>query len=285
MLETLVKIAQVNSFSAAAQAQNMTLSALSMQMKALETDLNVTLFDRSFRPPLLTPLGRRIADQAEDVIRAVSTLRALSDASATTLTGSFQIGFIQSASARILPRFIKQVRKEASAATFRYRTGLSESLTDQVAAGHVDAAVVTQVDGLPRGLHWNLIASEPMALAIPMKQAHLSPEDLANALPFVHFRPSTGIGKLIAGAIDDGLLRPRQTLRLDGIEACMECVKEGVGYTMLPLPDIRRYADARLRVVEGTLRGLTRNLVLLTRDDTQTAQWRDRLLSLMLAAT
>lgn len=284
MLETLVKISQVESFSAAAQAQNMTLSALSMQMKALEAELNVTLFDRSFRPPSLTPLGRRIAAQAGDVIRAVETLQALSDDRANTLIGAFQLGFIQSASARILPKFLKLAQSRAPSATFRYRTNLSEVLTDQVEAGHIDAAIVTQVDRAPRGLHTDLIASEPMALAVPSDLGHLGPEQLGDALPFIHFRPSTGIGSLIAGAIDRGLLTPRQTLQLDGIEACMECVKEGAGYTMLPLPDIRRYADTRVQVVEGTLAGLTRNLILLTRDDIQSDKWRPRLLALLLAA-
>ena len=67
-LETLVQISQVQSFSTAAEIRNMTLSAVSMQMKALEAELDVELFDRQSRPPRLTPLGRQVAVQARAIL-------------------------------------------------------------------------------------------------------------------------------------------------------------------------------------------------------------------------
>ena len=261
----------------------MTLSALSMQMKALEAELDVELFDRSFRPPRLTPLGRQVAEQAKGVISAVGALHDLSNAGGG-LNGAFQMGFIQSASARILPKFVILANENEPRATFRYSSNLSEVLTEQVALGQLDAAIVTRVEGAGRGLHADLIASEPMALAVPVGVGTLSAAALSQHLPFIHFRPSTGIGKLIAASLGAGGALPLSTLVLDSIEACMECVKEGVGYTVLPLPDILRYADARVRVVEGALEGLTRDLVMLTRDDAQAQRWRPRLLSLVRAA-
>ncbi|SFR42546.1 LysR family transcriptional regulator [Litoreibacter janthinus] len=282
-LETLVRILQVQSFSQAAVLQNMTLSALSMQMKALEADLGAELFDRSFRPPRLTPLGRRVAEQASEAIIAVHALRDLCNAGAG-LSGSFQLGFIQSASARILPKFVTLARKREPQAVFRYSTNLSEALTEQVALGQLDAAIVTRVDGAAGGLHSDLIASEPMALAVPSDFAHIPPDQIVQHLPFVHFRPSTGIGKLIAASMDLGASPTHATLVLESIEACMECVKEGVGYTVLPTPDIRRYADGRVYIAQSSPAGLRRDLVMLTRDDPQAATWRPKLLALMLDA-
>ncbi|SHF20962.1 DNA-binding transcriptional regulator, LysR family [Litoreibacter ascidiaceicola] len=281
-LETLVRILQVQSFSEAAQLQNMTLSALSMQMKALEAELDAELFDRSFRPPRLTPLGRKVAEQAKGVISAVDALHDLSSAGAG-LSGAFKLGFIQSASARILPKFVTLAGEREPRATFRYSSNLSEVLTEQVVQGQLDAAIVTRVEGAAQCLHADLIASEPMGLAVPMGQSHMRVEHLPQHMPFIHFRPSTGIGKLIAASLGAGV-SPKNTLVLDSIEACMECVKEGVGYTVLPLPDIRRYEDARVHVVENALEGLTRDLVMLTRDDSQAQRWRPRLLSLVRSA-
>ncbi|EPX81100.1 LysR family transcriptional regulator [Litoreibacter arenae] len=278
-LETLVRILQVQSFGEAAQLQNMTLSALSMQMKALEAELDAELFDRSFRPPRLTPLGRKVAEQAKGVISGVAELHELANAGAG-LSGSFQLGFIQSASARILPKFVTLAAEREKRASFRYSSNLSEALTEQVALGQLDAAIVTRVEGGARGLHVDLIASEPMALAVPVALAQLDAVQLSQQVPFIHFRPSTGIGKLIAASLG-AEVPPQNTLVLDSIEACMECVKEGVGYTVLPLPDIRRYADGRVHVVEGAMEGLTRDLVMLTRDDAQAQRWRPRLLSLV----
>ena len=64
----------------------------------------------------------------------------------------------------------------------------------------------------------------------------------------------------------------------------MECVKLGLGYTVLPEPDVARYADARVvtRSVQGQYPA--RDLVLVTRDDKTSAMWRDALFALMQVA-
>lgn len=69
-LKSLVQISQVGSFAKAAEQLNMTLSALSMQIKSLELELGVNLFDRSVRPPRLTPIGRSILDEAIPLLRS-----------------------------------------------------------------------------------------------------------------------------------------------------------------------------------------------------------------------
>ena len=68
LLKTLLKISQVQSFALAAEHLNMTLSAVSMQMKSLEEQLDASLFDRKFRPPKLTPLGLAVAEKAQAVV-------------------------------------------------------------------------------------------------------------------------------------------------------------------------------------------------------------------------
>ena len=279
-LETLVRILQVQSFSEAALLQNMTLPALSMQMKTLEGELGAELFDRSFRPPRLTPLGLQVAEQARGVIAGMHALRDLCSGG-TGMRGAYQIGFIQSASARILPKFLTLAQMREPQASFRYSSNLSETLTERVALGQLDAAIVTRVEGAMRGLTVDLIASERMALAAPLAFKEIAPDQLSQHLPFIHFRPSTGIGRLIAASLKVGMPSSQNTLVLDSIEACMECVKEGVGYTVLPLPDIKRYGDARVHIVEQAFGGLKRDLVMLTRDDLQSQTWAPKLLSLM----
>ena len=65
-LRSLIKISQTGSFLRAAEQLHVTLSALSMQMKTLEAELGVGLFDRTVRPPRLTPMGRAVVVRAKD---------------------------------------------------------------------------------------------------------------------------------------------------------------------------------------------------------------------------
>ncbi|MCP5074849.1 MAG: LysR family transcriptional regulator [Rhodobacteraceae bacterium] len=279
-LETLVRIHQVQSFSQAAALQNMTLSALSMQMRALETELNAALFDRAFRPPRLTPQGRRVALQAERLLEEQSKLRALCG-SDEDLTGHFRLGFIQSVSVRLLPSFLMVLRGAAPNARFQFETGLSEPLSEQVETGQLDGAVITHTAGSVRQLRADVIATEAMAIAVPKVHADTPTTHLPEVLPFVQFRPSTGIGKLIAASIEDLTTKPREVLVLDGIEACVECVKAGLGYTFLPQPDLERYKNGNVCIRIDPTGQMTRELALVTRNDAISSKWRPQILQIL----
>ncbi len=271
-LETLVRIEQVQSFSKAAELQNMTLSALSMQMKSLETQLDVQLFDRSFRPPKLTPLGRSIAAQAARVLNEQNALTGLCGRD-RELVGRFRLGLISSVSVRLLPKFLSRIRQDAPRASFELTTGLSEDLSEQVLQGVIDAAVMTSAPSPPEGLRFDAIAREEMAFAAPRQYAATAIEDLARHLPFIHFRPSTGIGNLIADHVRCHTNKPRETIILDNLEASMEFVKAGLGYTLLPLPDVQRCSDDRVHIFAGNGNPMHRELALVSRQDSSHGRW------------
>ncbi|MGB3407731.1 MAG: LysR family transcriptional regulator [Jannaschia sp.] len=256
-LATLREIARLGSFGQAAERLHMTLSAVSMQMKTLEASLGAPLFDRTVRPPRLTPLGRRVSEAAEGVLSAELALRALT-APDTPLTGRFRIGIVASAGPRLLPGFLRAARTALPDARFDYRTGLSESLEALVETGALDAAIVTATGVPPGGLRHTVIARDRFAMAAP-KNAR------ADNLPFLHFAPSTGIGRLIAAELEHHPERsaaPR--LVLDHVETILACLEDGVGTTILPEVDLHR---AR-RVLHLTPLKAWRDLVLVTRTDT-----------------
>ncbi|WP_308916649.1 LysR family transcriptional regulator [Jannaschia sp. LMIT008] len=259
-LRTLRRIAEIGSFTQAAAAENMTLSALSAQMSNLERDLGAALFDRSVRPPALTPLGRRVADMGGAILRDEARLRALCDPDAP-LAGRFAVGFISSASVRMLPGFLTRMEADAPGVEVVLRSDLSERLVAQVASGVLDAAVVTGTDAANPGLVEDVVAREAMRVITPGgTMANASP-----GRPFFHFKPESGIGRVIAGILAERGLRPARTVVLENVEAAVECVRQGLGWSILPGPDIERYRAADL-IVPGLV-DMSRDLVLVTRAD------------------
>src|SRR4051794_27948053 len=67
-LYTLVAIADRGSFVEAGNCLGLSISAVSMQMRALEVELGSTIFDRSRRPPILTESGLALVVRARDLI-------------------------------------------------------------------------------------------------------------------------------------------------------------------------------------------------------------------------
>jgi len=265
-LRTLAKLREVESFAAAAAELNQTLSAVSMQMKALEARLGAQLFDRAFRPPKLTPLGREVAARAAEIVRGQDAILALATPE-SELGGRYRIGFVLTASVRLLPQFLAECRRAAPAARFEVETGLSEHLQEQVIRGRLDAAVVTRGDRDPAGLVFRDLLREEIVLALPAGLADLPPERVAERLPFFHFMPKTGIGQLIARELAHCRYPPRDKITLDGVEAIVECVKMGIGYTALPRPDVERYAGEALSLHTFAATPLMRELSLVTLRD------------------
>ena len=279
-LETLQRIVRLGSFSAAAEEGNMTLSSVSMQMKALEADLGVELFDRASRPPRLTPVGRSVAAQAARVLHEEAVMRALCTANAG-LVGNLELGVISSAAIRLVPRLLEAASRLAPNAAFQFVTGLSSDLAASVLAGRLDAAIVTRVGGEDAALHFDTIGLEEMMLAAPADAKGRSLRTLAEDLRFLHFKPQSGIGRLIADTLAKEGIAARDALIFDSIETTMECVNLGLGFTLLPKPDVLRYARTKVKTIAmppGTVR---RELALVTRDDPSAPRWRGPLIGLI----
>jgi DNA-binding transcriptional LysR family regulator len=277
-LRHLVRISQIGSFLQASDQLNMTLSALSMQMKALEAELAVQLFDRSVRPPRLTPMGRAIVAKANRVLDQEDALLELCRPDGD-LVGKFRMGFVTSAAARLLPGFLENASQNMKRAAFEFETGLSEVLQDKVRSGTLDAAVVTGTEVNPGGLHQVVLRREPFVFACDAAIADQGLDMLIARQTFFHFMPQTGIGKLITAAMKQ-TRRPAgaPTVMLDNLEAIMGCVKTGLGFTLLPEPDVRRYANDAL-VTMAALDDVHRSLVLVTRIDDVLSKHLDALVT------
>ena len=240
----------------------MTLSAVSMQMKALESELGTALFDRSFRPPRLTPAGRGILVHARTLLAAEEALFDLC-APHDRLSGRYMLGFVVTASVRLLPGFVGRARAVLPDVTFVFETGLSETLEARVLSGALDAAVVTAGAAPDPGLARHVVRHEPFAFAVHKALLRSDPRETVAQAPFLQFRPGTGIGRQVGSVIDPLKTGPR--LVLDSVETIMECVRARLGATFLPRPDIEWYRGSDTALFDLPETTVSRRLALVTR--------------------
>ena len=262
-IENLLAVATSGSFSAAAAARHITLSGLSMQIKALERELGAELFDRSQRPPQLTPLGRRVVTEGRMALSHISAMRVICSAGGE-LTGLFRLGFVPTAGVRLLPLLLARAQKTAPEASFDFVSGLSDDLVGSVSEGSLDAAVVTDTGDYGPNLRVTEVLREDLALVVPEPSRHLAADSLPRQLPFVHFNPRSGIGKLIARSLNEDGVQPDDVIEIDSVETALECVKAGLGYTVVPRPDAERYADPSVFIHSPSVAAKQRVVVLVS---------------------
>jgi DNA-binding transcriptional LysR family regulator len=139
---------------------------------------------------------------------------------------------------------------------------LSETLQGRVATGELDAAVITRSGIDDPKLAYSTLRLEDLVYALPA--GHEDVETCMAELPFIQFTPNSGIGRLVSSHLASEGYGERSTMILDSVEAIMECVVAGIGLTILPRPDIERYARKSIKIAGTGPKPLRREISLVT---------------------
>lgn len=135
-------LAQHGHFGHAADASGISQPALSMQIKDMEADLGVALFERGPRHVRLTRFGEEFAPRVRDILRAVDEVSDLARLSQNTLSGRLRIGVIPTIAPYLLPSFIGQLTHDHPTLDLQIRETLTPRLIEELAQGRIDVAIV-----------------------------------------------------------------------------------------------------------------------------------------------
>ena len=105
-LEYLIAVDTYKSFAKAANHCFVTQPTLSMQIKKIEEELEVLVFDRSKKPVLTTDIGRQIIDQARITLQEVRRIKEVIQMQKDEVSGELRIGIIPTLSPYLVPLFI-----------------------------------------------------------------------------------------------------------------------------------------------------------------------------------
>lgn len=245
-LYAVVGIAEHGSFAAAAARLGVSLSAVSLQVSALERRLDKQLFDRSTRPPALTAAGRSFVERARRLLAQWEALQA--DAAADALSGVFKIGAVHTQVRYAVPAALKALRRLAPALSVRLSTGLTDALVDQLGRGLLDCAVITVPDYLPPELSCFPLASEPLVVIADHDAAGRSTRALLEQNPYVQFNPQAQLARIVSGYLRERKIRPRVQMQIDTLDAVISLVASGLGVSVVPFDASRAALPANVRV-------------------------------------
>ncbi|MDP4184483.1 MAG: hydrogen peroxide-inducible genes activator [Bacteroidota bacterium] len=127
-LEYIVAVDQCRHYGKAAEKCFITQPTLSMQIKKLEDDLGVTIFDRNRQPLVPTEIGIEIIEQARKALREAEQINLVIEEHKHFIGGTLRLGIIPTLSPYLLPLFIGSLKRDYP----RLNIKVEELFTDKI---------------------------------------------------------------------------------------------------------------------------------------------------------
>lgn len=236
-------------FGKAAEACLVTQPTLTMQLRKLEDEMGVVLFDRSKQPIVPTPAGTIILAKAREILHHADQLYNFVKGEHTSLAGTFQLGVIPTLAPYLLSRFLPQFVADNPDTNLVVRELQTERIIEQLREGSIDIGLlVTPLH--EAGIREVPLFNEPFvvytfdeAMPSPIRPDELPEEGLllleeghcfrAQALELCGRREKSGIHNL--------------DYRSGSIEALKSLVRAGMGYTLIPALSVEPDEEHNLR--------------------------------------
>ncbi len=241
-LRAFVAIAELGTFTAGALRVHITQAAISMQIRQLENELGARLFIRAPRRVMLTEAGEHLLQRARHILRehdaAVDEIAELAGAE----RGRLRIGTASAmVTTDVLPKLLKDVRKQHAGAEITVASGTSESLVQQILAGELDLAFVS----LPveaRGINTDRLSQDQLvAIASPChklaKQRTISAYTLAGEKLILGERGGN-TRRLIDQFFAQAGVTLHVSMELSRQAAIRRMVEEDMGVGIVPLKSV-----------------------------------------------
>ena len=232
-LKTLIAVAEKGTFAAAATATFVSHAAVSQQMKTLEDELGVAIFDRSRRSPVLNQHGRNLVAKARDVVHGYNNMVS-SVHDDDRVVGELMFGAVSTCMTSLVPRVVGMLKRRYPRLHVRVVPGLSADLQIQLERGYLDAAVLSEPPFLPSGLSWRAFAEEPLILLASLEEESDDPEWLLESRPFIRFNRRAWLGRQIDEWLQANKLNVREGMELDTLESISSMVFYQLGVSIVP---------------------------------------------------
>ena len=237
-LRYFVAVARHQHFTRAAEELLLAQPALSQQVRKLERELGVQLFDRGHHSVTLTAAGAALLERAERILGDVDVALDEARSFAGRITGRVRLGAWQSMEVG-LPNLLASFRAAYPGVGVAVTEMVSDDMLGGVRNGSLDAAMVVHRPRLAVAeLGIEPFITEPFALAVAPTHAlarrrRIRLAELAEE-PFITHHSGSAVREIILDACAEAGFRPRITLETGEMSAARAYVAAGLGITILP---------------------------------------------------
>jgi LysR family nitrogen assimilation transcriptional regulator len=246
-LRYFVRIAEDGSLTKAAGVLRIAQPALSRQIRLLEEELGIALFNRTARGMQLTEEGEYLRGSVAGPLRALELALQNVRSFSAHIEGNFTIGMPSSIGEILARPLVLRMNAEFPNIKLRIVEGLTGSLGDWLGRGMLDFAVLEEATNDDRLTDRELFSQRLMLVG--SADSALTPDqtmsfEKAIRLPLI--LPTHHLG--IRGVFDDTATKLRAVANIrfeaDACRLIKELAESGIGYGILPLAYFRREYEA-----------------------------------------
>lgn len=140
-LHYVLAVAEYKNFTKAAEKVFVTQPTLSMQIQKLEEELKIQIFDRGKKPIELTEVGKKIVQQARNIVDESDRIQDIVDQEKGFVGGEFKLGIIPTVMPTLLPMFLTNFIKKYPKINLKIEELTTDAIIDRLLDGHLDAAI------------------------------------------------------------------------------------------------------------------------------------------------
>ncbi|MBB4930960.1 DNA-binding transcriptional LysR family regulator [Lipingzhangella halophila] len=245
-LTTFLAVAHHLSFTRAAQELGYVQSSVTVQVKSLENDLDVALFERLGRRVTLTPAGEELRTHARELLERAEQAREavqLAHGQPHQVNGTLRVAAPGSLCAYRLPGVLRRLKERFPRLSLVFGPAERATVLDTLTDGSLDVGFLLEEDIVAPRLAVERLADEPLRLVAhpshPLAAAEaVTTADLGDQTMLVS-EPDCAQREVIEREFQRAGIRP-VLMEFLSIEAQKRCAAEGLGVAMVP---IRSAAD------------------------------------------
>ena len=166
-IRSFLSIAETLHFGRAAELIHLSQPALSLQIRALEEEVGVRLFERNRRKTTLTAAGFAFRDDAAAALSQLEQAIRSARLAADGKLGRLRIGFISTAVSEIVPDIVRQFRKLNPEVELSLRNILTAEQVQMLETGSLDIGFLRLPIGGHSALDVVTVHREPFVLVVP----------------------------------------------------------------------------------------------------------------------
>ena len=265
-LRAFVTVAALQSFTKAADALNTTQPALSAQIRDLESELGLRLFDRNTRSVSATQAGRDLLPTVEKILADIGAVATHAQNVAKKNVGRVVIAALPSVSSTLLPRAVVRFRAQHPGIVVALKDALAERIVEMIRDDDVDFGVTSSPSGDAR-LAFTPLASDRMVALLPRNHPLASARRvrLADLLdtPLILMNRDSSVRRIVDSACASLGRMPAPAYEPAFMATAIGMVRAGLGATLLPSSALEIAGAADLVMQKLDAPELTRQIGIL----------------------